>query len=182
MRRWICVDFDLDDFVKFNQFFGVAYSRIDEFKDYEIGSDGSVWSLKFGKRKRLKPSLGSGYETVSLCRNGERHEQFVHQMVLKAFSGPRPAGMVACHTPDPTKTNNNVNNLRWQTPAQNIEDARRDGVLNGRRARKLNAESVKEIRRLKAEGMRTIDVAKRFEVSRDTVRSIHRRQAWKDVE
>jgi len=182
MKKGIYAYIEFDDIAKFCEYFGVVYCRIDRFPDYEIGSDGSVWSWKHGKRKRLKPSTGSSYETVSLCRKGKRYERFVHQMVLEAFSGSRPSGMLACHTPDPTKTNNNVNNLRWQTPSQNIEDARRDGVLNGRRTKKLDAKSVREIRKLKADGVRTLVIAKRFGVSRDTIGMIHRRVTWKDVE
>lgn len=47
-------------------------------------------------------------------------------MVLEAFLGPRPKGMVACHI-DGDIDNNSITNLRWDTQASNI----RDTVLHG---------------------------------------------------
>lgn len=37
---------------------------------YEVGKDGSVWSLKFGKRKQLKPGVQDnlGHLCVSLWK------------------------------------------------------------------------------------------------------------------
>lgn len=49
----------------------------------------------------------------------------VHRVVLLAFAGEPPKGMVACHM-DGDKTNNHVRNLRWDTPSANGQDYYRD--------------------------------------------------------
>lgn len=50
----------------------------------------------------------------------------VHLLVLEAFVGPRPDGHVACHSDD-VYTNNVLSNLRWDLPAANYEDQKRNG-------------------------------------------------------
>ncbi len=48
-------------------------------------------------------------------------------LVLKAFVGPRPHGMEACHN-NGDSTDNRLENLRWDTPSANNYDL----VLHGR--------------------------------------------------
>lgn len=59
---------------------------------------------------------------VSLRQDGIQSFRLVHQLVLEAFIGPRPAGMMACHN-DGNPANNRVENLRWDTQSSNIFDA-----------------------------------------------------------
>lgn len=51
----------------------------------------------------------------------------VHRMVLEAFVGPRPKGLVCCHWDD-VPTNNRLSNLRWDTPAENEKDKARNAA------------------------------------------------------
>jgi hypothetical protein len=60
---------------------------------------------------------------VTLQRDGAKHTQLVHRLVLKTFVGPCPAGMEACHN-DSDRTNNALSNLRWDTPNNNWADRR----------------------------------------------------------
>jgi hypothetical protein len=66
-------------------------------------------------RGHLVVSVGSPIKTVLL-----------HPLVLEAFVGPRPPGMVACHWDDDV-TNNRLDNLRWATPSDNMYDRIRNG-------------------------------------------------------
>lgn len=50
----------------------------------------------------------------------------VHVLVLTAFKGPRPPGMLGCHD-DGDNSHNSVSNLYWGTPRQNALDAIRHG-------------------------------------------------------
>lgn len=54
------------------------------------------------------------------------HER-VHRLVLEAFIGPCPDGMVGCHT-DGDPLNNRLDNLRWDTPSNNNRDKRAHGT------------------------------------------------------
>lgn len=101
---------------------------------YEVSDLGRVRSLdrtikwQHGER-RIKGKVLAGIPDkwrrlrVHL-RNGALKEQiYVHRLVLLAFVGPCPDGMEACHHPDPTPTNNRLENLRWGTYGENRLDA-----------------------------------------------------------
>jgi hypothetical protein len=102
---------------------------------YEVSDLGRVRSLERDEPYRRRPgsflrrrparllalSRGSnGYLTVLL--RGKTHT--VHTLVLKAFVGPRPAGLCCCHFPDPSPANNQLSNLRWDTYAANNAERR----------------------------------------------------------
>lgn len=85
----------------------------------------SGWKRLKGETFRLKGK--PTYMRVGLKdENGMLVRIMVHRLVLLAFVGPRPAGMVACHKDD-NGLNNNVDNLRWGTPLSNWEDSVRNG-------------------------------------------------------
>lgn len=74
----------------------------------------------------LKPSVARGYLRVTLRDSGVVSSQAVHRLVLTAFVGPCPSGMEACHFDD-DPTNNQLSNLRWDTPSANHRDRTRNG-------------------------------------------------------
>lgn len=75
----------------------------------------------------LRPSTSpSGYLRVRLSRDGVSKSRTIHSLVLEAFVGPRPEGMVACHRDD-DKANNSRVNLRWDTASANAVDRVRNG-------------------------------------------------------
>lgn len=104
---------------------------------YEVSDRGNVRSLgrtdtlgrlRSGRAMKQKVTA-RGYRVVGLTAAGEatRFHQ-VHRLVLEAFVGPAPDGMVACHWDD-APGNNVLSNLRWDTASANYADA----VRNGRR-------------------------------------------------
>lgn len=60
-----------------------------------------------------------------------RNTKAISHAVLQTFVGPRPEGKVCCHYDD-SRSNNRLDNLRWDTQGANIEDARRNdcGLIN----------------------------------------------------
>jgi hypothetical protein len=100
------------------------------FEDYEVSDRGHVaWNSPRG-RKMLRPGTNtSGHLTVGLYKDGRRHKKYIHELVLLAHVGERPHGHVACHYDD-IPSNNNLTNLRWDTPRANFIDALRNGRLN----------------------------------------------------
>lgn len=66
------------------------------------------------------------YKTVHLGWDSRRVTMPVHIMVLLAFHGPRPPGMVGCHN-NSVSTDNRPDNLRWDTHRGNMEDRKRLG-------------------------------------------------------
>lgn len=71
--------------------------------------------------KILAPTMHKGRPHLTLVRDGRRHQVAVHVLVLRAFRGPRPAGMEGCHG-DGDATNNRLSNLRWDTSSANNRD------------------------------------------------------------
>jgi transcriptional regulator of met regulon len=106
---------------------------------YEVSSLGRVRSLTRivqGKWPRRIPTKilrltkhNKGYRCVTLYRDGRPNKQLVHHLVLEAFVGPRPPDKEGCHG-DRDRTHNDVENLRWGTRSDNMQDAVRHGTHN----------------------------------------------------
>ncbi|MCC2030629.1 NUMOD4 motif-containing HNH endonuclease [Microbacterium allomyrinae] len=126
---------------------------------YEVSDHGRVRSLNRldsrGRRRRgqmLRPATHKeGYRHVSLRRDGVAKTRKVHLLVLAAFVGPRPIGLVGCHR-DGDPGNNEVRNLRWDTQRSNVLDSvkhgthhmsRRDACGNGHRLAPFNVQPKK---------------------------------------
>lgn len=174
----------------------VEYRDIDGFPGYRVGNDGSVWSiwkrkgLGMGKGgtyvmgnewKMMKTSIDSnGYPSVSL----KGKTTTVHRLVLRAFVGPRPKGMDACHFPDQTKTNCHLSNLRWDTKKENMEDARRHGSLRMGESHamcKYSDEKVLLVRKMAESGVRQADIARALGMPKQTVNEMVKRVKRKNI-
>ena len=131
----------------------------------------------------LKPiPRGKGYLTVNLGGGPRKIARLIHQLVLEAFVGPRPPGLVCCHA-DGDRTDNRLQNLRWDSYLANSEDMLRHGTrLMGSRANaKLTEEQVAEIRRLRADGESFSDLAGRFGVTYVNILAVVYRRTWRHV-
>jgi len=90
---------------------------------------GRSWRLR-GKTLKLVKHR-EGYRCVTLYRNdGKPTKVLVHHLVLEAFVGPRPPGKEGCHW-DNNRANNYIENLRWGTRSDNMQDSVRHGTHNG---------------------------------------------------
>lgn len=85
---------------------------------YAIDEEGRVWSYR--SHRYLKPQIvGAGYQKVTLCKNGEKENQYIHRLVAKAFI-PNPNDLPQINHLDEDKTNNRVENLEWTTTKENL--------------------------------------------------------------
>lgn len=110
---------------------------------YEVSNMGNVRSIDrpltykdgrkgFIKGKPKKISAGAhGYPVTRLTRNGRTKGALVHRLVLEAFVGPCPPNMEACHA-NAIRTDNRLENLRWDTYSENQYDKGRVGVDHNR--------------------------------------------------
>lgn len=125
------------------------------------------------KRKTL-------YMQVSLRRNGVLKSTLVHKLVLTAFAGERDTNEQCRHL-DGNSFNNNLSNLKWGTPQENVDDRTRHGRnQDGEKSKsaKLIAADVVDIR-TSTESSRVL--AKRFNVSRSQIQFIKHEKAWKHL-
>lgn len=132
----------------------------------------------------LKPILTRwGHLVVNLHRDGRKFRRYIHRLVLEAFVGPRPPGLICCHW-DGDPANNRLENLRWDTYKSNCDDMLRHGTRRlgetGTRARLKEAE-VREIRRLMADGASPEVLAARFGVGSPNIKAIACGRTWRHL-
>ena len=152
---------------------------------YEVSSLGRIRSRKrAGEPRIMSPQLTTkGYPSVGPRIGGRSRRVHVHTLALRAFVGPRPAGHGASHL-DGSRTNNRLDNLRWETPAENNARKIGHGTIprgEGHARSKLDDATVREIMRLAATGMDHKDVGRAVGVSRSRVSKIACGREWTHV-
>lgn len=122
------------------------------FPKYEVGSDGSVWSLDFnnsGKRKEMKQYRDEdGYPIIVLNIKGVRSVRTIHKLILGSFvKKPTPNHQV--NHKNGVRHDNRIENLEWLTRRENIIDGWKRGRKVSEKARKsssLNAKALNKRR------------------------------------
>jgi hypothetical protein len=167
------------------------YRPIKGYPGYRVSRDGDVQSC-WGRGRHNKPRgtwrplksivRGGGYLYVNLHRDGVKTARFIHHLVLEAFVGPRPPGLICCHY-DGNPSNNRLENLRWDTYAANEADKLRHGTrAMGSSARsKLCEVEVLEIRRRRSEGVRIRQLAETYGVCHQNIEAIVHGKSWRHL-
>lgn len=163
---------------------------------YEVSSKGRVRSVSrtatyiTGKRAIVRGRVLSQSRRQGKCNticlmdaDGARKTMPIHRLVLNAFVGPRPGGMVCCHN-NGNPHDNRLKNLRWDTQTNNHLDKRRHGTAAwGERnpQAKLTRNQVVEIRERVAAGELQRVVGAEFGVTQPTVSEICSGKNWTHV-
>lgn len=96
--------------------------RIKGYEEYEVDTDGIVYSKK---GRPLKYSLNHrGYCIVNFMVNGKRKGFGVHTLVAKQFIPNSDITKTQVNHKNGNKEKNDVNNLEWVTPEENIDHAK----------------------------------------------------------
>lgn len=82
--------------------------------------DGRIYSFN-GKIIKQSTHANKPYLTVRLCNNGKGATFDVHRLVAQAFI-PNPENKETVDHIDTDTTNNKVENLRWFTPKEQLND------------------------------------------------------------
>ncbi len=167
--------------------------QIKNYPNYDVREDGTVWSntRRGGDRGKVWPwrqliplVTNHGYLRLWLTNQSGKRKVLVHHLVLEAFVGPRPHGLMACHN-DGNKLNNTPSNLRWGTAKDNHDDSVRHGTaVSGGRVHfaKLSEASVKALRSEYAQGGITgRQLGPKYGITQSTVSKITRRRNWAHV-
>lgn len=160
---------------------------------YSISDVGAVRSEarfveSYGGRRRpvaarlLRPRIKSGYFCVELYSSGIGHWRGAHTLVAEAFIGPRPGGLYVCHN-DGCKTNNNLANLRYDTPASNQADRKAHGTdraLCGEES-PVSKLTCDEVRRIRMDHRSARIGAAEYGISISQFNRVRRGEDWKAV-
>jgi len=84
------------------------------FPDYEISSDGRVFSNRTVNRKELSPSTSTGYAKVALQGKNGKKDMQIHRLVGMHFLDvPKNYKSMVVNHKDGNKLNNKLSNLEW---------------------------------------------------------------------
>ena len=110
--------------------------------EYLIGNHGTVVSTKFNKNKVLKQEkTNGGYLRVKLYKNKKYKRYLVHTLVAQAFI-KNPKNKNEIDHIDGNPLNNNVDNLRWVTHEENMNNF---NTLDKLHKKEYSAETRKKI-------------------------------------
>lgn len=132
---------------------------------------------------KVKQKIASqiGYAHVHLIKDGESCMRHVHRLVAEAFIGPCPEGLQTRHM-DGNPENNNVENLRWGSAAENAKDKERHGTqLHGESQpnAKLDELKIADIVKMIRNGLTHSEVSLKSGICRSQISSIARGDAWR---
>jgi hypothetical protein len=133
--------------------------------------------------RNLKQSTNGVYRKVVLSKDAKLKNAYIHRMVLEAFRGPCPNGLVACHN-DGDVNNNRLENLRWDTVSNNAMDKMRHGTMmigSSHTNSKLSEEDIPFIRNCIDAGLYMYEIGNMFGVCKQTIHQIKHGKIWKHV-
>lgn len=108
------------------------WRRVPFAPQYEVSDHGRVRSWRThhgqsGPRVLKNVRSSANYRVVNIVTDGRARTQYVHQLVMLAFVGPRPDGQETRHL-DGDPTNNVLTNLAYGTQSENMYDRVRHGT------------------------------------------------------
>ena len=167
------------------------WKAIPGFDGDEVSDLGRVHSFRcHSGNRRESPRLmagyvdTSGYRHTTLRKATSKHTVKIHRLVLSAFVGPRPDGMEARHL-NGDRDDNRLSNLCWGTKSENSMDSVRHGTpIRGEShpGAKLDNTKIRQIRRLRSDGLSYAKIGRQHGVSVNTIWKIINGKNWKHVD
>lgn len=99
----------------------VKWTPVVGYEDlYLVSTNGKVYSIR--SHKILAPRKhNAGYLRVTLSRNGERKDAYIHRLMCEAFFGTPNDGRNFVNHLDENPAHNQITNLEWTTNSNNIK-------------------------------------------------------------
>ena len=99
----------------------VKWTPVVGYEDlYLVSTNGKVYSIR--SHKILAPRRhNAGYLRVTLSRNGERKDAYIHRLMCEAFFGTPNDGRNFVNHLDENPAHNEITNLEWTTNSDNIK-------------------------------------------------------------
>lgn len=166
---------------------GEEWRPIEGFDGYQVSSYGRVKSFKRGKPRIMKFALSpNNYIVYSLRPSGvySDKQMNLHRLVAEAFI-PNPDNKPQVNHRDGCKFNNNVNNLEWATPAENVQHAYNTGLMqSGAKhcASKIRSEADIIYVRENPDNLTGEKLAEMFGVTKSTISNIQTGKTHKQMD
>lgn len=165
--------------------------EIPGYPGYQITRQGKVFSYRsrFQEKRELKGYVREkGYRHVMLSSNGKRKNLKVARLVLIAFVGPPPYPEAHSRHLDGNAKNDNLENLAWGTPQQNIDDQKsiredkmkpgiRGHVSSRQAAEHLGISACQVTRYCKDGSLESVKLEGRWLIKKVSLRNFRRRPA-----
>ena len=105
---------------------------------YQVSNLGRVKSFKWKKEGSLLKlqTNNVGYVYFSANKNNKKKIFKVHIVVCELFNGTKPTEKHQVNHIDGDKSNNNADNLEWNTPAKNTQHALNSGLKKSNTTKK----------------------------------------------
>lgn len=140
--------------------------------------------LALRKGKILKPSkTDKGYLRISLSIKSNKKNFLVHRLVAETFI-ENLNNLPDVNHKDGNKENNRVNNLEWVTKQENHIHAAKTGLKAKQEKHgcsKLTLAQVNEIKDMLKTKMSYSEIAKIFNVSKQTIYQINNSKIWRSA-
>lgn len=179
------------------------FRKIDGIDGIEVSNSGKIKLLSKtildidGNRRTYKEKIkdkfainSSGYKKISYYFNGEFKNYYLHRLIAMAFV-PNPENKPFVNHKDGNKLNNNVSNLEWCTSSENMIHAYKHNLkqdtgyakyIRRESTRKLSDKDIDSIRQMYKDGVKQVDIAKKYNLHTRTVNNIVHDNLYKQIE
>ena len=158
------------------------------FPGYRVSDLGIVYSElsargPTGRWRAMTPRRDAkGYVGIVLCGPARKRRSVrVHRLVAELFL-PNPDALPCVRHLNGDPQDNRATNLAWGTYLDNEHDKHAHGTWDTRRNGKLTDADRALVLRLRADGVRTDDIAGRLGVSRPTITRLLNGSTWATTE
>ncbi len=160
------------------------WKKIEGYEKYSVSDFGRIRNDKTGRIMKT-PCGKNGYARLMLYNDMGGSCKTVHKLVVKTFI-PNTENKEQINHIDGNKMNNNVTNLEWVSPSENIRHSFVNGLSKGPKGEingqcKLTEVEVLEIRRLRKEGWKQNEIARKFNVVQGQISYIVNKKSWVHV-
>ncbi len=153
-----------------------------EFRIIERLRNNKINFLPIRERILKQRITKHGYCAIKLSKDGKHKNYLVHVLVCAEFIGLKPTKSDVNHI-DCVKTNNNLDNLEYCTRSENIIHAYANGLRpfkggsNSWNSQLTEKEAIEIYNDTNSQSI----IAKKYGVSKSTVKHIKKKRSWKHI-